>query len=281
MQKSRKSHSLLTPTRALLVLFVVIGVLMVISMFTIISTSHRYKNRRNGQFKLADMDSTNVMMWQFTLENIKREPDILMTLSTYLLNEQSLTSLKLKSPGIREETTIDFFSANPGWLSQRTFTADVFTCPPNSHEGLTCRPQRPCCHQKDPKSFKIFRGLEIFSCADNRTSASAAAAAAPRAPQAPSRTSSARSCSRRSRATRPTRRPTWCSTWAPTSASTRFSPPASATAASPSTCRRAHAHTLVRVLAHTHLRLRAPFPPPPGGGGREAEALKQQKTPSA
>eukprot|EP00291_Cryptomonas_curvata_P020160 CAMPEP_0172170420 /NCGR_PEP_ID=MMETSP1050-20130122/11253_1 /TAXON_ID=233186 /ORGANISM="Cryptomonas curvata, Strain CCAP979/52" /LENGTH=139 /DNA_ID=CAMNT_0012841591 /DNA_START=329 /DNA_END=745 /DNA_ORIENTATION=- len=30
---------------------------------------------------------------------------------------------------------LDFFGANPGWLSQRTFTADVFTCPPNSHEG--------------------------------------------------------------------------------------------------------------------------------------------------
>ena len=282
MQKSRKSQPL-SCTQALLVLLVVIGALMVIVMIAMTSAGQQYKDRRSRKIGLAaaGVNSTNVMLYQFTAENIERDPDLRAMMSKYLLNKKSLKSLKLKSPGIREETTIDFFSANPGWLSQRTFTADVFTCPPNSHEGLTCRPQRPCCHQKDPKSFKIFRGLEIFSCADNRTSASAAAVAAPRAPQAPSRTSSARSCSRRSRATRPTRRPTWCSTWAPTWASTRFSLPSSATAASPSTCRRAHAHTLVRVLAHTHLRLRAPFPPPPGGGGREAEALKPQKTPSA
>ena len=137
MQKSRKSQPL-SCTQALLVLLVVIGALMVIVMIAMTSAGQQYKDRRSRKIGLAaaGVNSTNVMLYQFTAENIERDPDLRAMMSKYLLNKKSLKSLKLISPGIRESTAISFFSTNPGWLSQRTFTADIFTCPPNSHEGL-------------------------------------------------------------------------------------------------------------------------------------------------
>ena len=91
-------------------------------------------------------DRAAVMEWQFSADNIKKEPKLEEMLSSFALSPGSLKTLKLSSPGVPETTSIAFFGKNPGWLSQRTFTADIFTCPPNSHEG---RQQRPCTRQQD------------------------------------------------------------------------------------------------------------------------------------
>jgi hypothetical protein len=81
-----------------------------------------------------------VMEWQFSVDNIKKEPKLEEMLSSFALRPGSLKTLKLSSPGVPKTTTIVFFGKNPGWLSRRTFTADIFTCPPNSHEGRQHRP---------------------------------------------------------------------------------------------------------------------------------------------
>lgn len=44
-------------------------------------------------------------------------------------------NVELKFPGVAQTWGMPFFTSNPGWLSQRTFTADVFFCPSNGHEG--------------------------------------------------------------------------------------------------------------------------------------------------
>ena len=130
MMKRRKTpYSSPSLKQGLLLLFLVTFV-MILVMNSILTTEHsRIKKRSSSNEKHEIMD------WQFSLENIQREPALYEMLSSFTLNPSSLKSLKLASPGVPGTTMLDFFGTNPGWLSQRTFTADVFTCPPNSHEG--------------------------------------------------------------------------------------------------------------------------------------------------
>jgi len=46
-----------------------------------------------------------------------------------------LRSVRVSSPGVSKITDVLFLDSNPGWLSARTFTAAVFVCPNNGHEG--------------------------------------------------------------------------------------------------------------------------------------------------
>ncbi len=80
-------------------------------------------------------ERAGVMEWEFSADSAKKEPELGEMLASFALNPASLKTLKLSSPGVPETTDIAFFGKNPGWLSKRTFTADIFTCPPNSHEG--------------------------------------------------------------------------------------------------------------------------------------------------
>lgn len=48
---------------------------------------------------------------------------------------ESLGVSTLHFPGVSGVHSIKFFAKNPGNLAARTFTKDIFTCPPNGHEG--------------------------------------------------------------------------------------------------------------------------------------------------
>jgi hypothetical protein len=131
--KGKKRAQPFNRTHILWAIILVSTMLMMILMHSITSNMSHHNHELRWS---SPASKTKIARWKFTTENIEKEPGLQDMLSNLLLNRNSLRSMTLKSPGISETTTLDFFGTNPGWLSKRTFTADVFLCPPNSHEGI-------------------------------------------------------------------------------------------------------------------------------------------------
>ena len=51
------------------------------------------------------------------------------------LTGNDFVDMAIESPGVPQLKQIQFLKRNPGWLSARTFTADIFLCPRNGREG--------------------------------------------------------------------------------------------------------------------------------------------------
>ena len=138
--KGRKKAQTLRNTHVLwAVILVTFVIMMALTNYMISITVHgQHDTTWNSPRMLTGSDgSLKSAKWKFTDENIEKDHQLRKMLSKFLMNRQSLTTLRIASPGVSGTTQVDFFGTNPGWLSRRTFTADVFTCPPNSHEGIS------------------------------------------------------------------------------------------------------------------------------------------------
>jgi hypothetical protein len=146
MTKQRKTpRSSPTLKQILLILIFATFVLMML-VLTMLSTDTHHDFRPRSKMRTTGDEKRGIMSWQFSEENIQKEPQLYKMLSSFSIDSSSLKALKLESPGVPGTTMLNFFAKNPGWLSERTFTADVFTCPPNSHEGFFSAAS-PCTHR--------------------------------------------------------------------------------------------------------------------------------------